>query len=64
MEGTPAQDAGLLEDDLVTRVDGQPVTTPYAFDSVVGIVRTIEAVTPQAAGAVTYTWTGWNATWA
>lgn len=31
LEGTPAQDAGLLEDDLVTRVDGQPVTDGIAL---------------------------------
>jgi putative serine protease PepD len=31
MDGTPAQDAGLLEDDLVTRVDGDPVTDGIAL---------------------------------
>lgn len=30
-DGTPAQDAGLLKDDLVTRVDGQPVTDGIAL---------------------------------
>ena len=28
---------------LQLRLDGQPVTTPHAFDSVVGVVRTIDA---------------------
>ena len=31
MDGTPAQDAGLLEDDVVTRVDGEPVTDGIAL---------------------------------
>ncbi|KRF37813.1 hypothetical protein ASG94_04590 [Nocardioides sp. Soil805] len=30
-EGTPAQDAGLLKDDLVTRVEGEPVTDGIAL---------------------------------
>lgn len=30
-DGTPAQDAGLLEDDVVTRVDGAPVTDGIAL---------------------------------
>jgi putative serine protease PepD len=31
MDGTPAQDAGLLEDDVVTRVDGERVTDGIAL---------------------------------
>ena len=30
-DGTPAQDAGLLQDDLVTRVEGEPVTDGIAL---------------------------------
>ncbi len=30
-DGTPAQDAGLLKDDLVTRVEGEPVTDGIAL---------------------------------
>ena len=35
---------------LQLKLDGQPVATPFSFDSVVGIVRNIEATTPQASG--------------
>ena len=31
MDGTPAQDAGLQKDDVVTRVDGEPVTDGIAL---------------------------------
>lgn len=31
MDGTPAEDAGLLADDVVTRVDGEPVTDGIAL---------------------------------
>jgi putative serine protease PepD len=31
IDGTPAEDAGLLEDDLVVRVDGEPVTDGIAL---------------------------------
>ena len=41
-------------------LDGQPVTAPHAFDSVVGVYRRIAAVTPQSVGATTYVFTSWN----
>ena len=42
------------------KLDGQPVATPLSFDSVVGIVRNIEAPTPQTAGATTYEFVSWS----
>src|SRR6185369_3080973 len=39
---------------LKLKLDGQPVATPLSFDSVVGIVRTIEAPTPQTSGGTGY----------
>ena len=42
------------------KLDGQPVATPLSFDSVVGIVRQIEAPTPQTAGASTYEFVSWS----
>jgi hypothetical protein len=45
---------------LQLRLDGQPVTAPHAFDSVVGIVRNLEAVTPQTSGTTTYQFVSWS----
>ena len=45
---------------LQVKLDDQPTATPLAVDSVVGIIRTIEAITPQTVGGVTYTFTGWS----
>ena len=45
---------------LQLKLDGQPVATPLSFDAVVGIVRTIEAVTPQSSGGTTYTFVSWS----
>lgn len=45
---------------LQLTLDGQPVTAPYTFNGVVGIVRTIGAVTPQSAGGQTYTFQRWS----
>ena len=45
---------------LQLRLDGQPVTTPFSFTGVVGIVRTLEAVTPQGAGGTTYEFVSWS----
>jgi glucose/arabinose dehydrogenase len=42
------------------RLDGQPVSTPLAFDAVVGIIRAIAAPTPQTAGGVTYQFLSWS----
>ena len=44
---------------LQLKLDGQPVTTPLSFDSVVGIVRNIEA-TPQTSGGTTYGFVSWS----
>jgi glucose/arabinose dehydrogenase len=45
---------------LEVRVDGQPVTAPTTFTGVVGIQRTLTAVTPQTLGSTTYTFQGWS----
>jgi glucose/arabinose dehydrogenase len=45
---------------LQLRLDGQPVTTPHSFDSVVGIVRNLDAPTPQAPGGTTYNFASWS----
>ena len=41
------------------RLDGQPVPTPYAFDSVVGVVRAIDAA-DQAAAGTSYAFGAWS----
>ncbi len=45
---------------LQVRIDGQPMTMPVSFDAVVGIQRTIEAVTPQTSGSSSYAFQGWS----
>jgi glucose/arabinose dehydrogenase len=45
---------------LQLRLDSQPVATPITFDSVVGVIRTIEAVTPQASGGASYSFVSWS----
>jgi len=45
---------------LSVKLDGQPVTTPLAFDGVVGIMRNLEATTPQSSGSTTYTFDSWS----
>ena len=45
---------------LQLNLDGQPVVTPYSFDSVVGIVRDLEATTPQTSGGTTYGFVSWS----
>jgi hypothetical protein len=44
---------------LSLRLDGQPVTAPHSFDSVVGVVRTIEAP-DQSAGGASYAFASWS----
>jgi glucose/arabinose dehydrogenase len=44
---------------LQLRLDGQPVNSPTAFDSVVGMQRTIEAPA-QTVGGVGYAFTAWS----
>jgi glucose/arabinose dehydrogenase len=45
---------------LALRLDGQPVATPLTFEAVVGIVRSLEATTPQASGGTTYEFASWS----
>ncbi|MDQ3668304.1 MAG: PQQ-dependent sugar dehydrogenase [Acidobacteriota bacterium] len=45
---------------LQLKLDGQPVAAPHAFVGVVGITRTIEAVSPQTIGATTYVFGSWS----
>ena len=45
---------------LQLNLDGQPVTTPLSFDSVVGILRELEAPSPQTSGGSPYVFTGWS----
>jgi len=44
---------------LQVRLDGQPVTAPASFDTVVGMVRTIEAP-GQSASGTTYAFESWS----
>ena len=41
-------------------LDGQPVTTPYSFTGVVGIERSLEAVSPQTLAATTWEFQSWS----
>jgi hypothetical protein len=45
---------------LQLKLDGQPVATPLSFVAVVGIVRTIEAVTPQTSGTTSFAFVSWS----
>ncbi len=45
---------------LTALVDGQPVTTPRTIAGVVGMVRTLGVVAPQAVGGVSYHFVGWS----
>jgi glucose/arabinose dehydrogenase len=45
---------------LALQLDGQPVTTPLTFESVVGIVRNLGAVSPQASGGSSYEFVSWS----
>lgn len=45
---------------LQVKLDGQTVTTPYTFTGVVGMVRNLEAVTPQTASGSTYLLGSWS----
>jgi glucose/arabinose dehydrogenase len=45
---------------LGLQLDGQPVTTPRTFESVVGIVRNFGAISPQASGGSTYEFVSWS----
>jgi glucose/arabinose dehydrogenase len=45
---------------LLVRLDGQPVVTPHSFQSVVGVLRNIEAVSAQAAAGTSYQFAQWS----
>jgi glucose/arabinose dehydrogenase len=45
---------------LKVKLDGNEKNTPHVFTGVVGINRTIEAVSPQTAGGNTYTFDSWS----
>ena len=45
---------------LQLTLDGQPVSAPHTFSSVVGVERSIGAVSPQTIGATTYTFNNWS----
>jgi glucose/arabinose dehydrogenase len=45
---------------LQLRLDGQPINTPHEFDSVVGIVRQLQAPTPQTLNGLSYTFASWS----
>jgi glucose/arabinose dehydrogenase len=42
------------------KLDGQPLTTPTSFIGVVGIIRKLEAVSPQTANGTTYKFLSWS----
>jgi glucose/arabinose dehydrogenase len=41
-------------------LDGAPVTAPFSFTGVEGIVRTLGVVTPQTSGGTTYDFVSWS----
>jgi glucose/arabinose dehydrogenase len=45
---------------LQLRLDGQPVATPFTFEAVVGIVRSLEAPASQVSGSTTYEFVSWS----
>jgi hypothetical protein len=45
---------------LQLRLDGQPVTTPHSFESVVGIVRNLSAPSPQTLNGTAYEFVSWS----
>jgi glucose/arabinose dehydrogenase len=45
---------------LLLTLDGQPHAAPYSFVSVVGMTRTIGAVSPQNLGGAPYTFVSWS----
>lgn len=45
---------------LQLKLDAQPVTSPYTVTGVVGILRNLEAVSPQTVGATTYQFVSWS----
>ncbi|MGH9910079.1 MAG: PKD domain-containing protein, partial [Nitrososphaerales archaeon] len=45
---------------LQVNLDGQPHPTPYSFEGVVGITRTLQAPTPQSFGGQNYQFQSWS----
>jgi glucose/arabinose dehydrogenase len=45
---------------LTLRLDAQPTATPLSFDSVVGVVRSIEAPATQLSGGTRYQFVSWS----
>ena len=45
---------------LELRLDGQPITAPFTFDAVVGVVRTLEAVERQTDPGKTFDFVSWS----
>ncbi|GEM_PF-1692250 len=45
---------------LQMKLDGQPVTSPYTFTGVAGMIRSLEAVSPQASGGSNWTFGSWS----
>jgi glucose/arabinose dehydrogenase len=45
---------------LQVTLDGQPVTTPFSVQGVVGMTRTLGAVSPQTSGGTTYQFQSWS----
>jgi hypothetical protein len=41
-------------------LDGMPVTAPFSFTGVEGIIRTLGVVTPQTSGGTTYDFVSWS----
>ena len=41
-------------------LDGSPITAPYTFTGVEGIIRTLGVVTPQTSGGSTYDFVSWS----
>jgi hypothetical protein len=45
---------------LQLKLDGTPVTAPYTFTGVAGILRTVEAVSPQSSGGTSWVFASWS----
>jgi glucose/arabinose dehydrogenase len=45
---------------LQLKLDGQPIQTPVSFDGVVGVIRNLEAVSPQTIDGVTWNFDVWS----
>jgi hypothetical protein len=45
---------------LQVTLDGQPATTPHTFVGVVGVIRSIGAISPQSVGGQTFSFQSWS----